>query len=133
MVDSCSGLTFTDLLFSISDAQLVSLLQKNLHPNHWVFKVMPQLRQIHGDLKKLTRRVVDDKTAKGRTEIDFVNEVKKALGKWIPDRKKLRGMISYQAKLHQKNPREDENDEDNFDEEDIRQMQESRTGMVSML
>jgi hypothetical protein len=127
-VDSASGITFNDLLVSLTDDQILSLLRSQVHQTHWVFKAVPSLIFVHRSLMEATQKVVSG-FEKNQKAIDFVKEVKKALGRWIPDRKKLQGIRNFQGKLYQKNSKEEENDVDKFDEEDIRLMQESRMSL----
>jgi hypothetical protein len=127
-LDEYSGLRFNQILFSLTEAQILSLLMTTFGQNHRVVKSIPTFQASHGSLVKMVRWVSIGQNTSSY-DVKFFDEIRKALGKWLPDRKKLQNARNFQAKLLQKNPTEDGNEEDRFDEDDIRMMQEMRTNI----
>ena len=127
-LDQVSGLRFNQIIFSLTEAQILSLLTTTFGQNHWVIKSIPKFQSSFGSLVKTIRQVSMGQN-QSLSDVKFFTEVRKALTNWLPDRKKLQNMRNFQAQLLQKNPIEDGSDEDRFDEDDIRMMQELRTNI----
>jgi hypothetical protein len=127
-LDYISAISHIDLLLSLSEGQILSLMESYVPKKNKVFKYLPQLRANHPNLQELIRRVVNNEEQGGPEKV-LVTEVDKALKKWLPDRQTLLGLRNFQAKLNQKNPTDNEIDADRFDEEDIKQMQDMRMNL----